>query len=268
MKKTLIILCAVLISFASQASDGLKLVAVSQDLASGKPAPSSTLYINATQMVMQTKQGGDFTILFDAEKQQITIIDHGKKSYSILGEAELTELSDGLKQMSGLIKAFYKNMPPETQKKFAPLVNGKDPNITFAAKGQSKVNTWPTSAYQVRGGDQKLLFDVDIADFSKFGVKQADVAAVKKLTKMLDEYLPGIESLIPGASVFANLNNDKNPMFTKGIPVRTVAYNENGRPDSQFLMKKVEKSNFKLSDFTIPTGYRRTAIKLDNPMGK
>lgn len=268
MKKHLILLLSLFVAFATQAGTGLKMVAISQEMSSEKAPPQTTLYINATQMVMKTRQGGDFTILFDAAKEEITIIDHGKKQYSLLGRAELTKLSESLKQMSGFIKAFYKNMPPETQKKFAPIVNGKDPNITFSAKGTTTVNSWKADTYSVKGGDQKLLFDVDIADFSKFGVKQADVAAVKKLTQMLDRYLPGIEAFIPGASVFSNLNNDKNPMFTKGVPVRTIAYNESGRPASQFLAQKVEKTDFKLSDFKIPAGYKKTEIALENPMAK
>lgn len=268
MKKNLILLLSLFMAFASQAGTGLKLVAVSQDLSRDQAAPQSTLYINATQMVMKTKQGGDFTILFDAVKEEITIIDHGKKQYSLLGQSELTSLSESLKQMSGLIKAFYKNMPPETQKKFAPLVNGKDPNIAFTAKGTTTVNSWKANTWRVTGSDQKLLYDVDIADFSSFGVKQADVAAVKKLTQMLDRYLPGIESLIPGATVFANLNNDKNPMFTEGVPVRTVAYNESGSPSSQFVVQQVEKTDFKLTDFEVPSGYKKTEIVLDNPMGR
>lgn len=268
MKRNLILLLALCLSIAAQAGTGLKLVAVSKDMSKGQSAPQSTLYINATQMVMKTKQGGDFTLLFDAVKEEITIIDHGKKQYSLLGKAELTELSSTLKQMSGFIKAFYKNMPPETQKKFAPLVNGKDPNIAFESKGATKVNAWKTESYSVTSGSQKLLFDVDIADFSKFGVKQADVAAVKKLTEMLERYLPGIESFIPGASVFANLNSDNNPMFTKGVPVRTVSYNDQGRPESEFLVQTAERSEFDLSQFEIPAGYKQTKIALENPMAK
>lgn len=267
MKKNLILALCLLISSTVLAGPGLKLVAQSQT-GSLSATPQTTIYINDTQMVLQTEQNGDFTMMFDANKEEIVIVDHKKKQFSKLGKKELTELSQQLNSMKGFIKAFYKNMPAESQKKFAPLVNGKDSNITFASNGSSNVNGWNTTKYQVSGSDNKKLFDLDIADFSTMGVKQADVAAVKKLSLMLDKYLSGIEAFIPGASIFSNLNSDKNPMFTKGIPVKTVAYEDNGTTGDQFLVTKAEKYNFTLNDFKIPSDYNESGISLDNPMQK
>ncbi|MEL6558511.1 MAG: hypothetical protein AAFQ94_10020 [Bacteroidota bacterium] len=267
MKKNILIAICLLISSTVLAGPGLKLVTQSQTSASGNKA-ESIIYINDSQMVMETKQGGDFTMMYDAAKEEIVIVDHRKKQYSSLGKKELSELSETLNSMKGLIKAFYANMPPETQKKFAPLINGKDPNITFSAKGSAKVNSWNTTKYQVSGSNSKALFDMNIADFNSMGINQADVAAIRKLSVMLNKYLPGIEAFIPGASIFSDLNNERNPMFTKGIPVKTIAYDENGSVADQFWVTKAEKSNFTLADFKVPAGYTKTDIKLDNPMQK
>ncbi len=265
MKKNILLAICLLISSTVLAGPGLKLIAQSQ-AANSSAKPETTIYISDSEMVLQTQQNGNFTMMFDATTEEITIVDHKKKQYSKLGKKELSELSQQLNSMKGLIKAFYSNMPPESQKKFAPLVNGKDPNISFASKGTATVNSWKTTKYQVSGSGNKTLFDLDIADFSTMGVKQSDVAAVKKLSLMLDKYLSGIEAFIPGASIFSNLNSDKNPMFTKGIPVKTVAYEDNGSVGDQFLVTKAEKSNFSLNDFKIPSSYKQTSISLDNPM--
>lgn len=267
MKKNLILLVCFCLSVAVYAGPGLKLTAESRN-GSSDSAPQTTIYINDSQMVMQTEQNGDYTMMFDADKEEIVIVDHRKRQFSRLGKKELTDLSNQLNSMKGFLKAFYQNMPKETQKKFAPLVNGKDPNISFTSKGSGKVNSWSTTKYTVSGGDNKKLFDLNIAEFSTLGVKKDDVAAVRKLSLMLDKYLSGIESFIPGASIFSNLNNEQNPMFTKGIPVKTVSYEDNGSVGDQFLVTKAEKSDFKLDDFSIPSGYKETSISLENPMQK
>ncbi|MGB3466342.1 MAG: hypothetical protein WBA74_13775 [Cyclobacteriaceae bacterium] len=267
MKKNLILMVCLCLSTLVFAGPGLKLTAENRT-GSSDEAALSTIYINDNQMVMKTEQNGDFTMMFDATKEEIIIVDHKKRQYSKMGKTELTELSNQLEQMKGIIKTFYKNMPAETQKKFAPLVNGKDQNITFNSKGTDKVNGWNTTKYEVAGGDNKTLYDLNIAEFSTLGIEKSDVAAIRKLSLMLEKYLSGIESFIPGASIFSNLNNDNNPMFTKGIPVKTVSYEANGSVGDQFVVTKAEKSDFDLDDFTIPSKYKEVKINLENPMQK
>lgn len=265
MKKNYILAICLLISSTVLAGPGIKLVTLSQTASSGQKS-ESTIYINDSQMVIETKQNGNYTIMYDAAKEEVVIVDHGRREFSKMGQKELVELGNQINSMKGLIKAFYKNMPPETQKKFAPLVNGKDPNISFTPKGSATVKNWKTTEYQVADGQNNKLFDMNIADFSAVGVKKEDVAAVRKLSIMLDKYLSGVESFVPGANIFSNLNSEKNPMFIKGIPVKTVAYEENGAIGDQFWVTNAEKSDFSLADFKIPSEYKPTVIKFDNPM--
>jgi len=247
---------------ALEVEPGLKLTALSKANSSDKGSPT-TMYIGASQLVLEAKQGkNNVTITFDANQNIITLIDHQKKQYSILSEKELQEINAQIKQFVGLIKAFYNNMPAEQKEKLAPLINGKPNNIQYSNGPTGiKVNKWNTSQYKATYDQNKPLFDTNIVKFSEVGVNSGDMASVKKLAYLLDKYLSGIEQMIPGASVFSNLAGKENPMFEKGVPVKTVTYNSKGVSKEELIVTDAQKINFSLSDFKVPSGYK--FIKLD-----
>ncbi len=251
------------------ASPGLKLVALSKT-SSGDAGSPTTMFIGESELVLQAVQGSNkVTITFDANTNVITLIDHQKKQYSIFREKELQEISEQLNSMKAIAKAFFENMPEEQKEKLAPLVNGKPKGISYKTGVNGvKINNWKTTEYKATYEQGKRLFDTNIVDFSVLGIKQNDIAAVTKLATLLDKYLAGIEGMIPGASVFSNLSGKDNPMFSKGIPVKTVSYNSKGSASAELIVSKAEKVNFSLSEFKAPANYKQISFQLQNPMGR
>lgn len=257
---------ALLFSFTTSlmfAAEGVKLIASSKDLSDGSVS-LSTLYINSNSLVVKTNmKGTEASILFDANKEVLTYIDHTRKQYSVVDKATMKELGKQLEQIVLMIKAFYDNMPEEQKKKFKPLIEGNR-NIAYNKLGNETISKWPTVKYEAVSSGEKLMV-TNIASFTQLDVKKSEMQALPKLLDLIATYLSGLEAVVPSASIFAQWKGNDNPMFNEGIPVKTILYSE-GSATEETTINSIESASFNLADFKVPAGYKEQKIDLNQSM--
>ncbi len=264
IQKALVIIYFLTFSLISFASDGIKLVASSKEVKSGNVS-LSTLYINSTSLVVKTNmKGTEATLLFDANKELLTYIDHSSKQYSVIDKATMKELGKQLEQMVVMIKAFYQNMPEETKKKFKPLIEGNAVNVDYKKIGSEKIASWSTTKYEALSSGEKVLV-TNIASFSSLNIQKNNISALPKLLDLISTHLSGLAAIVPSGSIFTQWSGESNPMFNEGIPVKTITYTGNTAAE-ETTITSIENSSFKLSDFQIPSGYQQQKIDLNKSL--
>jgi len=192
MNKLLSTITAVSFSLASFAGD-VTIKSTNLD-DQNKEAGTTSFYFTADKLLIENQFKNDNnSLIFDATKKEFVFIDHVKKEYYQVTEAELKQFIGQLKQMIPMMKAFMKNLPPEQQEKlkkqFGSLLGEEQPAATFSKTASNvKVKKWLTDKYEAVQGSEKIV-DMYLAPYDKLGVSKDDFKSFEAMRRVFGEII-------------------------------------------------------------------------------
>ncbi|MCV9389246.1 hypothetical protein [Reichenbachiella ulvae] len=261
--KFLHIVLIILIQSATVFADtGIVIVSKSTDLSNQK-VTTSKMYLNDTHLSIQNSGADNSSLIFDASKQIFTFIDHSKREYYQFDEPTLQQLKDQLRMMVQMMKQFSSQMPKEQQEKLDQLLSPKNNALVeYKNNGNTKVSSWNTTLYTGISANKKVI-ETNIASYQELGILESKFHVLNSLMTFFKENLEEVASLLPTPQSLQAIKIDENsPILEKGLPVKTITFNEKGVASSNSLVQSISESEINPSLFRIPSGYSRKTINL------
>jgi len=245
------------------AEEGIVIKSETQ-LKSGK-TESTTIYIGD---VMVKMGGGSADVIFDSSRESFTVIDHEKKEVLLITRQDMDMLKSQVNQMMKMMEEQLKNLPPEQQEMVKKNMGGnmssseEIPDYDFKlVKRGVQVGEWDSDHYEsFLEGEKKG--DLYIADYSQLGVSKSDFGSMKKLGDFIQDLTEGFSSFKMESTEggFLGFKGEGNPIFTVGVPIKVVEYEEGAR-GNVMTIKEIKKEDLSSSIFKAPSGYKQQTLQ-------
>ncbi|MFY0627819.1 MAG: hypothetical protein JXR07_16085 [Reichenbachiella sp.] len=265
-----IFLCVILtsLSLSAMAGEGVMIKSKTKDLRNNGISDSD-IYISDSKVLLKNPGTGGGTILFDASTEVFTYIDDKRKEYYQFDKATLTQLKEQVRMFAQMMKQFSSQMPEAQKQKLDMLLNpGSGSSIEYKSiSGGEKIKSWNTNKYEGYSDGSKIL-DLNLASYETLGIDAAKFSVLKKMLTFAKENLQEIASLLPAGGALSQFSFDKeSPILRDGIPVKTKTY-KNGVAKNENVVESVVLMSIPNSQFSIPQGYVRKKIDIQNQLGK
>lgn len=251
----------VIFLMAAAAQAGVAVEMVSRNLADDS-VERSQIYAEDGFLRLDSDGGpyaADVSLIFDGNR--FLVMDHGDKSYIIMDEAMLMEISDKMNAAMAQMEAQLANLPPEQRAMAEQMMKDQMGAIIGDSEAPEppRVEKTGTGEWQGRSCVEFDVFEGDVKTQeicsasldSVDGAKEmmATYQDMAKFVKDLSESLPG-----PLGSSF----NDHPGMVAEligGFPVRTVEYSL-GAPVREVTMESITEKALDSTFFEAPADYR------------
>jgi len=257
------LLLAVLWSFTSVAQKGVVATSEKKSFKDDKVSKSK-MYFTANKMMMKD---GSNTVIFDAEKETFTNIDHQKKEYMVITKEDLEKTLGQLDKATMMMEEKMKNLSPAQQEMMRKNMPGfvsqpkEEPKVEFVkVKSGITVKNWTVDKYEHLVDGEKVN-NYFIANYAQLDVTKNDFVVMEKMAKFFQKYMSNFSSMNAQSSFQSStlgLGED-SPVFNKGIPIKTVSF-KNGERQEQNLIQTLEKKNIDPSKFEPPSNYKMTSL--------
>lgn len=251
------------------AESGVVISTTTKELKSGKIS-TTKLFLISDKIMVQNTGGGNFTILFDATSEVFTYIDNNKKEYYELDNASLVQLKQQLKMVVQMMKQFATQMPESEKKKLDRFLNPDTGQLMeySLVKDNEKIGKWKTSKYEGKNESKKYL-ELNIASFGALGIDKEKFEILSVFTQYIKSNLKDVLVFLPVGGSFSQLDmNENSPVMTKGLPIKTISFRDDGTLENENLVNKIEETDIDSGLFTVPAGYVAQEINIQQQMGR
>ncbi|AHM61247.1 hypothetical protein D770_14965 [Flammeovirgaceae bacterium 311] len=249
-------LCLLLCSSALLAQDVLMITSEMLD----KKAKSSIsrVYLTEDKLLMESDDNKNMTTLYDAEKEEMYLIDHKKKEYTLMDKAALEAMNAQLQEAAKQMELTLQQMP-ESQRKMMEAqmssIMGSNEPITYEKEGaETPVKSWKSTKYVGKSGD-KLRHEVYIASYQELGEDKDQFKALVSLYTLLQDQLQAMGRNMPGMTAFST--PDMLPGDVEGLPVKSIYYDVQGQPEITSTMNAIENTTLAADKWQVPPKYKQ-----------
>lgn len=204
----------------------------------------------------------DTSVIFDAADGTMTVLDHGRRKYTRIGQAEIEQMSAALGTAMREMEQALANVPPEMRAQVQGMMGGALPGVggeamvKFENTGRrDSVAGYSCTVYETRVAGRLVSEQCMGGDVISGQLSAADrdtlERAMRGTARMFEDLKVG-----PLAQ-FAEITPFKEGM----VPLRVTSTVGNRRVTSEFT--GVETTSLDPGLFAIPAGYREE--KLDLP---
>ena len=258
MKQLVALACASLLWVSSLANAGVVMDMVSRD-ASGAETLRTKIYAQAKKVRMEEGDGGDATMIFLGDR--FMYIDHGEKTYTVMDEAMLEEMSAQINEAMKEMEAQLASMPAEQRAMVEQMMKGQmqgmmgqqgeeAPPPRVEKTGSGKWQSRDCTEYAVYEGDEKTQ---QICAAGLDDVKGAD-EVIEAFRNMADYITKMTESMPMRPAKQPNPGELMDQI--DGFPVHTVDY-ENGKVVMESSLDSIVEKDLDEGLFSAPEGYRQ-----------
>jgi hypothetical protein len=252
-------LCLLLCSSSLLAQDVLLITSEMLD----KKAKSTVnrVYLTADKVLMESDDKNSVTTLYDATKEEMYLIDHKKKEYTLMDKAELAALNAQMKEAAKQMEQSMQQMP-ESQRKMmeeqmSKIMGSKEP-ITYEKElAQAAVKNWKSTKYTGKSGD-KLRHEVYVVSYKELGEDKDKFGALVSLYNLLQNQLQEMSRNMPGITAFSM--PDMLPGGEEGLPVKSVYYDVQGQPEITSTMNSIEETTLAADKWQVPPKYKQKKL--------
>lgn len=236
--------------------------------------------IEGTNLKMESTEKGrlETTIIFNSSTEEMLMVDHRHKNYTVMDKDSLSEVSDQISAAQKQMEELFANMPAEqrammekmmkkgasalsgmpgnTQPKVKPVIkktsktksiNGHSTRqVIKLKKGVVSKEYWVTDWDDIEGGEESLEAFEAVQDFMSqlFETLSSPAQSGNPLTGMVQ-------------SIQGNFMDTLVDLG--GFPVSTVDY-DHGKPDTYSTLISSTKTELGKSAFKAPKGYKRKSM--------
>ena len=260
MKYSIAITAAALLSASSLANAGIVMDMVTRD-ASGAETERNRIYAQSEKIRMEQGGNGDTeaTMIFLGDR--FLYIDHRDKSYIVMDDAMLDQVSAKMSEAMREMEAQLAGMPPEQRAMVEQMMKGQmqgmmgpqideTPPLRVEATGSGKWKSHACREYAVFEGDAKTQ-EVCAADLDDVEGSGEFIAAFRNMAA----YITKMTESLP---MMALDRSDPGELMERidGFPVRTVDF-ENAVAVRETSLDSIVEQELEEAMFVAPDGYRQ-----------
>lgn len=228
--------------------------------AAGQETDRARIYSQSRMIRMdQGGDGADSSMIFLGD--EFVYVDHRDKSYIVMDEAMLNEVSAKISDAMKEMEAQLANMPPEQRAMVEQMMKGQmkgmmgqqgasGPEPRIESMGSSKWQSYACREYAVFEGSQKTQ--------QVCAAKLEDVAGSDEVIEAFVSMAAYIKKLTESMPMVSNdgLNPGELMEQIDGFPVHTIDY-QNGKVLREMSLDSVAEQELERDMFSAPKGYRR-----------
>jgi hypothetical protein len=197
------------------------------------------------------------TVILDAVNKKVIMIDHEKKAYHELTEADAKAMKERRDAMMAQMAERMKTMPPEQRKHFEEMMKGMGGGAGMEVKYEplgkkKKIAGFDCEMYKVTAGTM-ASGEACISPWGSSIVSKADAEQFRKSFTDMEKAFAGL-----GPVRMTDWN--KSP----GVPVEQTHMGQDGKPEWTTTLKSVSRGSIPAAQFQVPAGYTKQEI----PMGR
>lgn len=259
MKNLITILLPALLLLSPSAHSGAVMDMVVMD-PSGQEIGRAKIYAQSS-MIRMDELGGEYSdVSMIYLGDRLLYVDHDDKSYMVLDEAMMGEVSQQLTEAMAQLEKELAGLPPEQRAMLEEMMKGElqdlmpaegapGPAPRIESLGRGKWQSYECKKYAIFDGDEKIQ-EVCAAELD--GIDGAD-EAMKSFSSMGEYIVKMAESMPMMAGQF---NPGELMDEFDGFPVHTIDY-ENGEVVTQSSLESIAEKDIASEMFAAPEGYRQ-----------
>lgn len=221
---------------------------------------STTIWLTETKMKISSDEMRQPILIFDSEKEEISMIFRDRKEYVQINKAELQEINAKLEEAKSIMESRL-SMLPEAQRKMMEtqmqdMYGGNEaPEVSYN-ETKNGVKVGPYSSSLISGKTEgQLVEEIYIASIDQFEISLNDFEIFHKMGEFMEENMSSLMSTT-GESGSMGFVTKNNPSFKDGVPVKTVNY-DLGIKKSEEVLQKISRIDIPTDAFEITPGYKK-----------
>jgi hypothetical protein len=264
--RTLVCAAALVLALPAWAADGVLIVM--KVTFGSNPPQTNQIQIEQKRMRMTGTgaTGGSAGIMFDGNRQVMTMIDDAHKTYSELTKADLDAFAAQMAPAMAQMQDAMKNMPPEAKARMEAMMKkngapGAPPGaahakVEYKKTGTATVGKWTCDKYEGYTNGQKT-HEVCTVDPKVLGFGMADFQVMRDMQEFFKQFQQFGRGIAPQQQSFT-VGTLEEQGFS-GIPVRSVTTTSNG---TQVISELAEARRQAFTDatFTVPSDYQKNDL--------
>lgn len=263
MQLSRLVLFLVLASLTSLVQAGVVMDLVSRD-ASGQETDRAKIYAQSGMLRLDQGADADAAMIFLGDR--FLYVNHGDKSYIVMDEAMMQEVSAKVSDAMKEMEAQLANMPPEQRAMVEQMMQGKmkgmmgqqgdsSPKPRVESMGKGKWQSYACKQYAVYEGADKTQ--------QVCAAKLDDVAGADEAIEAFIGMAAYTRKMTESMPMFANEGLNPGELMDQidGFPVHTTDFS-NGQILRETSLDSVIEQDLDKELFAAPAGYRR-----ENPLG-
>ena len=211
---------------------------------------------------VRSDDGAQTSVIFDAGTRAMIVIDHDRREYTKIGQAEMQQMGAALSQAMQQMEQALANVPPEMREQMKGMMGGamtglgNEPLVTVENTGRTETVAGHACTVYRTIMQGRTINESCMGELSALGeLSAADRATLDAAMSMMREM---VEQLTSGPlAQFASLT----PFKAGRVPLRITDMSAGGRNTSEFA--GVENTALPSDAFDVPTNYKEQ--KLDIP---
>jgi hypothetical protein len=235
----------------AQAADG---ILITQQVTSGGSPIKTQMQIEPTRMRTDVSDpnGMAQTVIFDATKQVLYVVDAGRKTYMEMTKADAERMAAQMQGAMAQMQAQLEKLPPAQRAQMEGLMKGRGmaapaPKIQYTRTGSDKAGRWACDKYDMTQDGQKIGEICTVAP-TALGFALSDFDVTRQLAQFFSAMMPQMASQVPSIG-----STDQGGYA--GFPVKSVV-TLGGRTVTSEVVE-ANRQTFADSLFTVPAGFAK-----------
>lgn len=223
-------------------------------------ATTSKMYLKDNILVAEEQEKKDkTTVMFDADKEMLYIIDHKKKEYIEMTRQDMEALNEMLQQQLAAMEQQLA-MLPENQRKMiqeqmGAAFGGKQQTAEYSLEESGvSVKEWKADKYVGMTEGQKQS-EIYVASYNELGQDPENFQSLEKFFETIKNYIQGMSKSFSGAGI--SFFSESMPGYKTGVPVKTVLYNSKGEVISTTMIDSLTEETVEENLFQLPQDYKK-----------
>jgi hypothetical protein len=266
VKTTTCTAAVMLLAASVSAADGI--VLVQKFTYADKPPQTHQMQIDQHHLRTESAgaNGQKVAVIFDGDRQVMTMINDATKSYFEMSKADLDAASAQITGAMAQMQEAMKNMPPEQKARMEAMMKGRmggagAPAAPAAARPQFKktgtatVGKWTCDVYEGYTNGQKT-HEVCTVDPKALGFTTADFQVTRDMAAFFKQFAGQLQQFQSQSQTFT-MGTMEDQGFS-GIPIRSVSTTSGGQVT--FEITDAHREAFTAATFQPPAGYQKTEM--------
>ena len=203
-------------------------------------------------------------MIFRGDRRELVVVDHENKSYHVMDEAAVRQISGQVDEAMRLMQGALLNVTEDKRAMIEQMMKQRLP-IQTAARPRRELkktseratqNGYPCVKYEVWEGD-RIISELWVTDWDALDGGGEARDAFRGMGAFFDTIRKALLSNSGGADPFGGRNPYDEMKFVDGFPVVTKDFNDDGSLAGEIALRSAKRQTIDPDAFEPPSGYKR-----------
>ena len=213
----------------------------------------------------ETESTGN-AMIYRGDKKEMMMIDHGRKTYSVIDEATIRNLASQLGQINQQMEKALAQVPEsqramvkEMMEKQMPAAVQRDaPVIDIRKTGEtSSVNGYPSEKFEVYRDDRKVS-ELWVTDWNNIKAGAEAAEAFREMAQFFRKMMESFQSVSGNRNFTDSFFGHMSEL--NGFPVLSKQYDASGSLESESRLVSATPRSMENAQFEAPAGYQKQTL--------